>query len=83
LIVFATGLGAVTPQGGHSWASEPAAAVVNGTELTPAYAGLAPGFIGLYQVNLALPPGLAPGLDVPLVLRQGGVDSNPVFVSVQ
>ena len=58
-------------------------AVLAGTELRPSFAGLAPGFIGLYQVNLPIPPTTPPGLDLPLLLRQGGVDGNTVSVSVQ
>jgi uncharacterized protein (TIGR03437 family) len=51
--------------------------------MQPAYAGLAPGFIGLYQVNLAVPASAAPGTDLPLKLRQGQAESNPVPVSLQ
>ncbi len=47
------------------------------------FAGLAPGFVGLYQVNVEIPAGVEPGLEVPLVLFQNGVPSNTVTVAVQ
>ena len=83
LILFATGLGAVNADGALARTREPVTVVLNGTELTAAFAGLAPGYAGLYQVNILIPAEQAPGLDVPLSLRQAGVDSNPVFVSIQ
>jgi uncharacterized protein (TIGR03437 family) len=47
------------------------------------FAGLAPGFVGLYQVNVQIPDGLAPGPAVPLVLTQNGVASNRVTLALQ
>ena len=47
------------------------------------FAGLAPGFVGLYQVNVEIPQGVAPGSSVPLVLIQNGVRSNTVTLGVQ
>lgn len=40
------------------------------------FAGLAPQFVGLYQINFLLPPGVAPGDAVPIVIRQGGSTSR-------
>jgi len=34
------------------------------------YLGLAPGFVGLYQVNAVVPPGLSPG-NQPVVIGRG------------
>jgi uncharacterized protein (TIGR03437 family) len=83
LIVYATGLGAVAPQGGYSVVTEPVTAVLNGQELRPSFAGLAPGFTGLYQVNIPVPTATPPGLDFKLTLREAGQESNTVLVSVQ
>ena len=47
------------------------------------FAGLAPGFVGLYQVNLQMPPGVEPGPAVTLVLLQNGAPSNTVTLAVQ
>jgi uncharacterized protein (TIGR03437 family) len=83
LLIYATGLGAVTKQGQYSVTAEPVTVLLGGQPMQPAYAGLAPGFIGLYQVNLAVPASAAPGTDLPLKLRQGQAESNPVPVSLQ
>lgn len=84
LVLFATGLGAVsTRPDGLSWASAPVNILIGGRELTPFYAGLAPGFIGLYQVNVALPGNLPPGLGQTVLLRSGGRDSNAGRISIR
>ncbi len=83
VVIYGTGFGAVNRQGNLSVARNRVTALLNGQELPVSFAGLAPGFIGLYQVNLALPQTVPPGLDLPLALRQSGVDSNTVPVSVQ
>jgi len=57
--------------------------MLNGIELLASFAGLAPGFIGLYQVNVTVPAGTAPGLGIPLMLKVGGQQSNSVLVSLQ
>jgi len=57
--------------------------VVNGAELEPLFAGLAPGYFGLYQVNVTVPAGTPPGLTVPLSLKVAGQVSNPVQVALQ
>ena len=44
--------------------------------------GLAPGFVGLNQVNVQVPDGVTPGDAVPLVLTIGGVTSNTVTVAI-
>ncbi|MCC6858395.1 MAG: hypothetical protein IT158_07535 [Bryobacterales bacterium] len=45
------------------------------------YSGLAPGFLGLYQVNVQVNEGTPPGLQ-PLTLTVDEVRSNPVMVAV-
>jgi uncharacterized protein (TIGR03437 family) len=83
LVIFATGLGAVTQSGQLSRTSAPVTVVLNGTELPASFAGLAPGFIGLYQVNVTIPDGTPPGLGIPLALKVGGQQSNSVLVAIQ
>jgi uncharacterized protein (TIGR03437 family) len=58
-------------------------AVVNGTELPVSFAGLAPGFVGLYQVNIPIPAATPPGSGVSLTLKQGGQISNAVEIALQ
>ena len=84
MVIFATGLGAVTQVAGQlSSTSAPVSVLLNGTELPASFAGLAPGFIGLYQVNVTIPAGTPPGLSIPLMLKVGGQQSNPVLVALQ
>ncbi|HEX4593271.1 MAG TPA: hypothetical protein VH157_03300 [Bryobacteraceae bacterium] len=49
---------------------------------TPQFVGLTPGFVGLYQVNLAIPDGLASG-NVPFSFSVNGVLSDVVQLAVQ
>ena len=83
LVVYATGLGAVTRQGQLSVTSAPVTAVVNGQELPVEFAGLAPGYVGLYQVNVPIPGAAPPGLGVSLTLKEGGQLSNTVSVAFE
>jgi uncharacterized protein (TIGR03437 family) len=83
LVIFATGLGTVTQSGQYFQTSTPVTVVLNGTELSTSFAGLAPGFIGLYQVNVTVPAGTPPGLGITLALKVGGQQSNSVLVSLQ
>jgi uncharacterized protein (TIGR03437 family) len=83
LVIFATGLGAVTQSGQLSRTNAPVTVSLNGTELPVSFAGLAPGFIGLYQVNVTIPAGTPPGLGISLMLNVGGQQSNSVLLSLQ
>jgi uncharacterized protein (TIGR03437 family) len=47
------------------------------------FSGLAPGFVGLYQVNAEVPAGVQPGLAVPVTLTIGGVTSNITTIAVK
>jgi uncharacterized protein (TIGR03437 family) len=46
------------------------------------FKGLAPGYVGLYQVNLKVPSGLASG-DLPLVLTANGLPSKETMLPVK
>jgi len=58
------------------------AATVGGAKAAVQFAGLAPGFVGLYQVNVQIPQGVAAGDAVPLVISQNGVASNTVTLAI-
>jgi uncharacterized protein (TIGR03437 family) len=86
VILYGTGLGAISAPD-----NQPAPAgnvgtveVLVGDQLVrPAYAGRAPGFAGLDQVNFALPAGVPPGCYVPVRIRANGrVTSNTVTIAV-
>jgi len=83
LVIYCTGLGAVTKSGQFSVASTPVTVVLNNTELPVSFAGLTPGYIGLYQVNVIIPPLTPPSLGIPLTLKQGDRISNSVFLALQ
>lgn len=82
--VYATGLGApvsavatgrAAPEVANSMAA-PIQVWLGNTELTPSYAGLAPGFAGLSQINFAIPSGMASGA-YPLRIASGSASSLP------
>jgi uncharacterized protein (TIGR03437 family) len=87
---YLTGLGAVTPTvptgaaaptNQLSKVTGDVIATIGGVAATVEFAGLAPGFAGLYQVNLQVPQ-LAAG-SYPLQVSVGGVASNTGTISVQ
>jgi uncharacterized protein (TIGR03437 family) len=49
----------------------------------PSYCGLTPGSVGLYQVNVTVPPGTPKGSAVPVYLTIGTTISNFVAIAVQ
>ena len=82
--IFATGLGETDPEVGtgepappFSTVRNPVTVTIGGINATVDFQGLAPGFVGLYQVNAVVPTGVAPGDAVPLVLTQNGIIANP------
>lgn len=89
LEIYSTGLGEVSPPvaAGAAAPGGPLARVVadvavaiDGIAVPVTFAGLAPGFAGLYQVNAALPAGTATGRRVGVTLTAGGVAGNTVEV---
>jgi uncharacterized protein (TIGR03437 family) len=57
---------------------------IGGVQAPVLYSGLAPGFPGLYQVDIQVPNGVAAGDDVPLILSlPGGTSDNAVTIAVQ
>jgi uncharacterized protein (TIGR03437 family) len=87
--LFVTGLGAVTPSvdagaaaplNSLSYANTAITATVGGQTAQVLFAGLAPGFAGLYQVNVVVPQ-LAPG-NYPVQIAAGGVASNSATITV-
>jgi uncharacterized protein (TIGR03437 family) len=83
LTIYCSNLGAVARQGNSFVSVSPVTALLNGAELPVQYAGLTPGFIGLYQVNVPVPGSTAPGANLGLSVRTGGVVSNTVTVAIQ
>jgi uncharacterized protein (TIGR03437 family) len=92
LQIYCMGLGAVSdaPADGGAAPSNPLASTsteaqvtIGGVAATAIFTGLAPGYVGLYQVNVLVPAAVAAGNAVPVVVSIGGVSSNTVTIAVQ
>lgn len=80
LVIYLTGLGQVTPfvENGQPAPADPLAVTVTdpvvtlgGVPLTVEFSGLAPGQVGLYQINVKVAFNAPLGLSVPLTITQG------------
>ena len=58
----------------------PATATIGGQPATVIFCGLAPGQVGLAQINIQIPD--LPSGDYPIVLHIGDATSNPAVISV-
>jgi len=74
--IYCAGLGATVAKGGFQTVTAATSVVLNGTAVAPSFAGLVPGFVGLYQINVTVPPSLAPGLTGTLAIKEGSQTSN-------
>jgi uncharacterized protein (TIGR03437 family) len=83
IVIYGTGLGAVGSANGLSPVKTSASVFIGGIQVAPAFAGLTPGAVGLYQVNVVVPSTLPPGLALPIYIKQSGVSSNVVAVAVE
>jgi uncharacterized protein (TIGR03437 family) len=93
LTIFCSGLGPVsnTPASGSAAGNagsmsqvQAAVSVTIGGQSAPvSFAGLAPGFVGLYQVNVTFPSGVASGNAVPVVVTTVSLGSNTATIAVQ
>jgi adhesin/invasin len=93
LVIYAVGLGPVTPA---LKSGDPApfttlepitgtpGVTIAGVQAKVVFAGLTPGFSGLYQVNALVPAGITPGNRVPVTVSVNGrASAGDVFMSVQ
>ena len=89
--IFATGLGAVDnrPETGAATSTTTLSrtktnplVTIGGVEAGLTFSGLAPGFVGLYQVNAEVAAGTPVGDAVELLLSSGEVPSNAVTIAV-
>lgn len=90
--IYCTGLGAVNnpPKTGAGAPGNPLATTlltpivtIGGVAANVSYSGLAPGLVGLYQVNVLVPASVTPGNSVPVFISAGIVKSNTVTIAVQ
>ena len=71
--------GAVSPSNPPAVAVLQPTVVLAGVNLPVTFAGLAPGQIGVYEIQVTVPKNVPLGLSVPLTIKQGG-QSQTVFV---
>jgi uncharacterized protein (TIGR03437 family) len=73
--------GAAAPSGSLVSATSQSSATIGSSTAQVAFAGLAPGFVGLTQVNIVVPSDLPTG-DYPLAITIGSETSNSAIISV-
>jgi uncharacterized protein (TIGR03437 family) len=85
IVIFSTGLGRTWPavEAGMPAPAEPLAlalippnADLGGVSLPVAYAGLTPGEVGVYQINVLVPTWAPVGMSVPLTISQGSSSTS-------
>jgi uncharacterized protein (TIGR03437 family) len=90
--IYAAGLGAVNPSLGTgqmpplspiSFTTFPVTAVVDGYQAEVSFAGLAPGFPGIYQVNLTIPVGARSGAQSLTLFAAGTPSQSDITIYVQ
>jgi uncharacterized protein (TIGR03437 family) len=91
IVIYCTGLGPVTPavssgsaapDSPRSPTTNPVTVTIGGQSATVSFAGLAPEFVGVYQINATIPAGVTPG-DAPLLITVAGQTSPAVTIAVQ
>jgi uncharacterized protein (TIGR03437 family) len=90
LVIYCTGLGAVNqtvdptaPAPGSVATASPVTVSVGGQSATPSFAGLVPGYTGLYEVNVAVPSGVPSGGTARVIVSVAGQSSAPISVSMR
>jgi uncharacterized protein (TIGR03437 family) len=92
IIVYATGLGAVTPSQTDGAAapvspqvrtSSATTVLIGGIPARVVFSGLTPGLVGLWQVNAEVPAAAPTGEAIPIRISVQGVDSNEAVISVR
>jgi uncharacterized protein (TIGR03437 family) len=91
ILIYGTGFGGVVPivpsgvaAPGDFLANVTAtvAVQIGGRDAEVSFAGLAPGYAGLYQLNVRIPPNTSPAPNVLVVVNISGVPSNSVTIPV-
>jgi uncharacterized protein (TIGR03437 family) len=91
LVIYCTGLGQTNPPVPSGAIAPPillrsvetVTATIGGVPGDVSYSGLTAGFVGLYQVNVTVKPGVTPGNQVPVVITAAGQSSKPVTIAVR
>jgi len=93
LVIYTVGLGPVTPavKSGDpasftslSMVNAPVGVTIGGQSAVVLFAGLTPGFSGLYQVNAVVPDGVTAGSQVPVLVSVAGSSSSmSIFMAIR
>jgi uncharacterized protein (TIGR03437 family) len=92
--IFATGAGETTPALAAGEAAPTGGSPLVLTKVQPTvtiggknakvqFSGMAPGFVGVWQINAEVPADVTPSIAVPLVVTAAGASSNTVTIAVQ
>jgi uncharacterized protein (TIGR03437 family) len=80
--LFVTGMGATTLRDGLNWANVQPEVTVGGQPCAVTFAGRAPGYEGLDQINCQLPVTLQPG-DTQVIVRSASRSANVITLPVR
>ena len=81
--LYATGLGDTETRGSLEYSLSTPTVTIAGAPARVLFAGRAPGFVGLDQINVEVPAGIAAGSAVPVSLTVGRRTSNTVTFAIQ
>jgi uncharacterized protein (TIGR03437 family) len=80
--LYATGLGATNRMNGLDYAQVTPTVTIGGLDCPVSYAGRAPSFAGLDQINCTIPSAVA-GSAVPVVVTSNGRASNTAYIPIR
>jgi uncharacterized protein (TIGR03437 family) len=80
--LFLTGLGSTTKRQGLDFANQVPTVTIAGVDCPVTFAGAAPGFVGLDQINCRVPQGLVVNVSAAVVVSSGGRTSNAATIAV-
>ena len=83
LELFATGLGRTSRHDGLDYAVQQPTVTIAGKNCPVTYAGRAPGYAGLDQINCIVPSGIPASPNAPVVVTSGNRSSNVATLAVQ
>jgi uncharacterized protein (TIGR03437 family) len=81
--LYATGLGATERRDNLDWVKAQPQVTIGGKPCEVLYAGRAPGYVGLDQINCRLADDLPPNDATPVTVRSGGRTSNVLNLPVR
>jgi uncharacterized protein (TIGR03437 family) len=81
--LYATGLGATTNHSGLDYANQQPTVTIGGQDCPVTYAGRAPGYLGLDQINCIVPAGLGINAAAPVIVTSRARSSNLATLAVQ